>query len=169
MVSAKNAQVYFKQLPAKRGRACVSLLRELKTRGTVALTRNFSAQVFPFMDLTEAKTRALLINPLLERAGWDLSDRRIAVLRTCFRSLVFRPLHERGGASGLAEPLPGFLSGRGDVDVAAARKSTNTSPPQPAPNGSNASTKPACRPVRSTRSIAYSPIRKCGILGSSRA
>jgi type I site-specific restriction endonuclease len=26
------------------------------------------------MDVTEAKTRALLINPLLERARWNLSD-----------------------------------------------------------------------------------------------
>jgi type I site-specific restriction endonuclease len=27
------------------------------------------------MDLNEARTRALLINPQLERAGWNLSDR----------------------------------------------------------------------------------------------
>ena len=47
----------------------------------------------------------------------DFRAERIAVLRTRFRGLILGPLHERGGADGFAEPLPGLLARRGDVDV----------------------------------------------------
>jgi hypothetical protein len=48
----------------------------------------------------------------------DLDTERIAILRSRFRRFIVWLVHERGGADLFAKPLPGFLAGRGDIDVA---------------------------------------------------
>ena len=73
-----------------------------------------------------------------------------------------------------AEPLlhkPEYQTG------ARARRTATRSPPKsraisaaaPAPNGSSASTRPACRAGRSTRSTKCSPIRRCKHLGMAQS